>query len=300
MKSLSTTVVLLILAIVFTGCFSSKEEVWINADGSGKMETVSDMSDMYPFIAMGMAAEKEKIANGEDVDDNPFMDLMMAEEMDTTFVLKDFMTDAMNKENLTWEQMLDSIRYAPTPEGKEPLSAEDREAMVQVFESMMETKMRWQVSQQDQMMKSTQIQDFADVNDLKDKTGGMMEMMKKIGEISGDRGDQEDKEIMGMFDQLSSAVTLLSLSGNKLRIKRTGMDLSSLGEENEQMLSMMQMFLKEDYQIIIHFPGKVKKVSSDVAQIVDNNSIKIEFPMEDLFDPQLNIDVEIVFKGLDK
>jgi len=300
MKNVFYLAAVILLSTLISGCFSSKEEIWINPDGSGKMETVSDMSDMYPLMAIGMAAEKEKIKNGEATDSNPFTDMMMEEEIDTVYHMGDIMAEAMDEEGMTWDQMLDSIRYAPVKEGDEEMTLEDRETMAQMFEDMKDMKMRWQVSEKNQIMKSTVIHDFISIDELKDKAGGMMEMMKKLGELGGDKDDKSDQEMIGMFDKMGSAVTTLSLSGNSLNIKRKGIDLSSLDEDTGQMMNMMKMFLKDNYQIIVHFPGKVKKVNSDLVEVIDKNSIKIEFPLERMFDPQLNIDVDVQFKGLKK
>lgn len=305
MSKYFNTLLFVLVSIIFTSCFSSKEEIWINADGSGRMETESDMSSMYPLIAMGMASEKAKMADGEEGGkDNPLMDLMMAEEMDTTFQMKGLFEEIMAEEGMTWEQMLDSIRYAPIAEGKDPMSEDEREGLLQLFEGMMDVEMRWQISQKDQVMKSTQIQRFAKVNDLKEKTGGMMDMMKKLGEVGGD-GGKEDQDLIEMFDDMSGMSTVYSLSGNKLNIKRSGMDMSSLtkgDDEMAQVLPMMKMMLgNQDYKMIVHLPGKVKKVSSKLAQIgADKKSVIIEFPMDDLFDPELDIDVDVQFKGLKK
>lgn len=56
----------------------------------------------------------------------------------------------------------------------------------------------------------------------------------------------------------------------------------------------------QDYKIVVHLPGKVKKVNSDNATIIDKTTVELVVPMDDLFDSATRIDLDIEFKGLKK
>ena len=42
------------LLLMLTSCSDITEEVWIQADGSGRQEYQFDLSSMYPFIGMSL------------------------------------------------------------------------------------------------------------------------------------------------------------------------------------------------------------------------------------------------------
>lgn len=94
MKNVFNLMLLLILALSLQGCFSMQEEVWIEADGSGRMEATTDLSSLYPFLMMGLEQElsKEKDGDGKseegmEEDGDPFTaimkDAMRADKIDT-------------------------------------------------------------------------------------------------------------------------------------------------------------------------------------------------------------------------
>ncbi len=303
MKNICNLSLLLILALGLQGCFSMADEVWIEADGSGRFEATTDLSSMYPFLMMGLQEEmgKEKDGDGKAESGDPMTAMMKgmltSEEVDTTFDFQDMMSNAMAEDGMDWEDMLDSLRTTPATED---FTEEQREVVLGVFDEMADMRMRIRSSQADQIFKTTSIQDFTSVNDM-GSTGGLMAKIMELAaaEEGGPLGQGEEMD--AIMQQLTNAQTQLDLDGNTLRIRRSGMDVSLLGEEFTQNFAMIKMFLgNEPYRMLIHFPGKVKKISSSVAEKVDKNTVAIEMPLDDLFDPEKQIDVEIQFKGLKK
>lgn len=303
MKNICNLTLLLMLALGLQGCFSMQDEVWIEADGSGRFEATTDLSSMYPFLMMGLQEElnKEKDGDGKAEDSDPMTSIMkgmlMAEEVDTTFEFQDMMAEAMAQEGMNWEEMLDSIRNAPATED---FSNDQRQVVLGVFEEMADMKMRIRSSKSEQVFKTTNIQDFSSVDEV-GSSGGIMSKIMELAaaDKSGPMGQGE--EFDAIMQQMTNAMTQLDLDGNTLRIRRSGMDVSIFGEEFTQNFAMVKMFLGNDpYRMVIHFPGKVKKISSSVAEKLDKNTVAIEMPLDDLFDPEKQIDVEIQFKGLNK
>ncbi len=299
---------LLILALSLQGCFSMQEEIWIESDGSGRMEATTDMSSFYPFLMMGLEQEmaKEKDGDGKpeggmEKDSNPFTavmkDVMAAEEVDTIFNFREMIESGLGEEGMTWDMMMDSIRNSPSDVD---MTDEQKDMAVDIMEEIADTRVRMQASKEEQMFKWTSIQDFANVEETGSMGNSFMEMMNMMEGASG-QGFGQDDEMDAMMSQMMEAQTSLQLDGNTLRIRRAGMDLSMLGEEAEQSLGMIKMFLgNEPYRMVLHFPGKVKKISSPMAEKIDKNTVAIEIPFNDLFDPETMIDVEVQFKGLKK
>lgn len=308
MKNICNLTLLLILSLALQGCFSMQDEVWIEADGSGRMEATTDMSSLYPFMMMGLQEElnKDKDGDGKSEDSeasDPFTgmmkDLMLAEEVDTTFRFQDMLNSTLAEEGMSWDQMLDSLRNAPD-DGE--VSDEQKDALIGMFEEFSDMRIRMQASQTNQVFKTTSIQDFSALDELTSMGSVMTEMMSLMAEEEGGGaafgpGGEAD----AMISQFADAQTNFDLDGNTLRVRRAGLDMSFMGEEFEQNFAMIKMFLGNDpYRLVIHFPGKVRKISSDVAEKIDRNTVAIEIPLDDLFDPEKRTDVEIQFKGLRK
>lgn len=306
MKNFCNLMLLLILAIGLQGCFSMQEEVWIEADGSGRMESTTDLSSFYPFLMMGLEEElsKEKDGDGKpdadgmvEDDGDPFTDMMKeamrAGELDTTFNFRDMIASAMEEDGMDWDMMMDSLRNSP---GDEEMTEQQKDMMVDMMEGFADMRIRMQTSKEDQIFKMTNIQDFVSVEEAGSMGSSLMEMISMMeGGTSDFGGDEVDAIMSQMFD----AQTSMDIDGNTLRVRRAGMDLSLLGDEAEQSIAMIKMFMgNEPYRMILHFPGKVKKISSDIAEKVDKTTVAIEIPFTDLFDPETLIDVEIQFKGL--
>ena len=305
MKNFCNLMLLLILAIALQGCFSMQEEVWIESDGSGRMESTTDMSSFYPFLMMGLEEEMNKDKDGDgkpeegmEEDDDPFTgimkDMMRAGEVDTIFNFRDMMESTMEEEGMTWEMMMDSLRNSSDAD----MTDAQKDMVVGMMEDFVDMRIRMQASKENQIFKWTNIQDFASVDETGSMGNSLMEMISMMeGENAFGQGDEMD----AMMSQMFEAQTSLDLDGNTLRVRRAGMDLSMLGEEAEQSMAMLKMFLgSEPYRMVLHFPGKVKKISSPIAEKVDKQTVAIEIPFNDLFDPETLIDVEIQFKGLKK
>ena len=308
MKNVFNLMLLLILALSLQGCFSMQDEVWIESDGSGRMEATTDMSSFYPFLMMGLEQEmtKEKDGDGKseggmEEDSDPFTaimkDAMRAGEVDTIFNFQEMIESGLDQKGMTWEMMMDTMRSGPDNEN---MTEEQIDMAADILEEIADTRIRLQANSDEQMLKWTSIQDFATVEETGSMGNSLMEMISMMEEVSGEGIGQGD-EMDAMMSQMFEAQTSLQIDGNTLRVRRAGMDLSILGEEAEQSIGMIKMFLgNQPYRMILHFPGKVKKISSPIAEKIDKTTVAIEIPFNDLFDPETMIDVEVQFKGLKK
>jgi hypothetical protein len=290
---------LLMVAFGLSSCFNASEELWIEADGTGRYESTNDFSSLYPFMMMGLQQEQEEDGTETEEDGDDFEQsmrrLLLAEKMDTTFDLSSILASAAAEKGQTLDQMMAEMEAEMKADDTMP--EDQKEALFGMIEGLLDMKLRMQANQASQTFKTTNIQRFDNLNNLTnfgETLGGILPLMGGGGGVP--------PEALGAMDQLFNSMTQFDLDGNTLRIRRAGMDLEALaGEDSEAMQSigMIKMFLGDaPYRLTIHFPGKVKKISSDYLTKVDKQTVELEIPMSELFDPELRVDAEVKFKGL--
>lgn len=302
-------VILLITSLIFTSCFNTTDELWIEKDGSGHFQTTTDLSSVYPFMMMGLEKEKAAVEDEEMKNDDEakkegktkkgdemkemFENLLKSERMDTTFVIEKLVQAGLDEKGMT----MDDFWAKVDEEMKEDESMPDaqKEVMMSMFDKVMNMKFRLQANKGDGMFKTTLIQSFSSVSELSNLGKDMADVLPYL---DNEKADNMTADQLASMDQLFNSFTHIDLSGNTLSIRRSGLDLSSLGEEVAQMAPMMQMFLgSSPYRLVVHLPGKVKKMSAGVEKI-DKNTVAIEMSLNDLFDAEKSIDYEVTFKGL--
>lgn len=303
-------IILLITSLALTSCFNTSDELWIEKDGSGRFETTTDLSTLYPFMMMGLEKEAEKTDDEEmhgmeEMDDadaevkkedkfkKMFEGLLKAETMDTTFVIQELVQAGLDEKGMTmedfWAKMDEEMK------ADESMPDAQKEVLMTMFDKMMNMQFRMQAHKGNQMFKTTLMQSFSNIAELSNLGKDMADVLPYL---DNEKTENMTADQLASMDQLFNSFTHIDLKGNTLSIRRSGLDLSSLGDEVAQVEPMMQMFLgNSPYRLVIHLPGKVKKVSAGVEKI-DKNTVAIEMPLSDLFDSEKSIDYEITFKGL--
>lgn len=294
---LKNLLTLLSCIALLSSCINTTDEVWIESDGTGRIESVNDLSGLYPFMMMGLQQQTET-EDGEDEKGSTYEAMMkslfMAPEVDTTIAFSSFMESAAADKGQTLDQMMAEMEAEMKADATMP--EDQKEALFGMVESFLNMEMRLQTSQEKQMFKTTNLQNFANITELSSLGETMMELMPLM---SGDGG--MPAEAASGLDQFFNGLTRMEINGNTLRIRRAGMDFSSLGDEAAQSIGMAKMFLgSHPYRLTIHLPGKVKKISSDRVKKLDKTTVQLEIPLDELFDPEMRLDAEITFKGLKK
>lgn len=295
MKQLSY-ILLLFTAAWLTSCSSNEEELWIEADGSGRYESTMDLSGIYPFLLMGLQSEEEE--EGEEEEEDPFTlmmeGLLMSESADTVISFSEVIAKELEEEGRTFESLLDSLQgLNPETAG---LTEEEKQANIKMVKDLMGMRLRMQIDKSESLFKITTINEFDDIEDF-EQGGNFMETMMGMRDQAEPMGAQAEmvKEMMG-------AQTQFSLDGKVLKVSRRGQDMGDMNEEEAQQMQMVEgMMGDEPYRLTIHFPGKVKKrLGSEYAERVDKQTVIIEIPQEDLKDPEMEMDLGIKFRGLKK
>lgn len=294
---------LLLCSLIFSlsSCFNTNDELWISADGSGRFETTTDLSSVYPFLMMGLESELEKSKkegqSGESGDEfkDMFMGMLKGAKIDTTFDVQNIMTSALSKDGMSvddfWNEMENKL------DEEEDMNDAQKEATITMMDQLFHSKLRMQADKENQVFKTTMIQSFESFENFSSLGKDLMEVLPYIdGKGDSPLGANE----LASMDQLFNSFTQMDIEDGTLRIRRSGLDLSSLGGEMKEVAPMLRMFLgNSPYRLTIHLPGKVKKVSEGVEKI-DKKTVAIEMSLDDLFNPEKSIDYQIKFKGLKK
>jgi len=279
------------IALMLTSCSSNEEELWIEADGSGRYESTIDLSGLYPFILMGLNSEEEEEGEEEDPFTKMMEGLLQSESVDTLINFSDMIARELNQEGKTLDMLLDSLQSVDIE--KAGITEAEKEANLKMFREMTNIKLRMQVKKSASLFKITTINTFDDIAEF-EQGGNFMETMMGMRDNAAMGGQSE------MIEDVLGAQTQFTLSGKTLNVSRRGQDMGDMSEEDKQQMQMVEGMLgDEPYRLTIHFPGKVKKkLNSKYATRVDKETVVIEIPQKDLKNPDMKLDLGIRFKGL--
>lgn len=295
MTRLFSILTLLILTVSLTSCFNATEEIWIESDGSGRMEIESDLSNLYPFLMMGLESEAEKPQEeGEEQSfEKSMMALLSAEEVDTVLSMRSMFESAMAEEGMSEDQFWQKLEQGMNEDDSMP--QDQKEAIFEMVQTFMNMDFRLQANQAKQLFKTTSIQHFEETSDIT----SWVETIQSLVPLMADGENGPDAvQLEAMDDLFGSAVTRYEVDGNYLRVSRSGMDLDSMGEEGAETMAMLKMFMgNAPYRLIIHLPGKVKSIDHPDAEKLDKRTVALEIPMEDLLDPEKSMELNIKFKA---
>jgi len=287
------TSLFIVLVFMLSSCTATQEELWIEADGSGRYASTVDLSAMYPFLLMGIEQEDE---GAEDQD--PFTAMIQqqlkAESADTTFSFGDMIARELEAEGKNLDMLIDSLENLdPEAAG---MTAEEQDRNLEMLKTMTGMKIRLQADQSESMLKFTTISDFEDPTEMDNGASFMNAIIGFRNQMSGTQGGAQEEAIQ----QMTKGQTRIELQKGKLRIMRKGTDpMEGMSDEDKAQMQMMQgMAGEQPYRLTIHFPGKVKKVKSEYAEQTDRETVVVEIPQEKLTDEDFELDLTVKFKGL--
>lgn len=286
-----------LLVIWLNSCTTGEEELWIEADGSGRYESTMDLSAIYPLLLMGIQQEEAKEEEEPEEEQDPFTPMMekllQAESADTVISLSALIEEELKEEGRSIDMLMDSLRQlSPETTGK---TEEELNSSVKLIETMMGMKMRFKVDQKQQLFQLTTINEFNEIQNFVNGAGFMESLMSFRDQSSGMATGEQDQAIK----QMTENQTQFALDGKTLRISRSGQSLEDMGEEEMQQMKMISgMMGDQPYRLTIHFPGKVRRPKSEYAERVDKQTVVVEIPQEKLNDPEFKMELGLRFKGL--
>ena len=295
------TLIFMVIAFSMTACFNTREDLWINADGSGHHELSYDLSNMASFIKMGMADKLKKTKSDststkkDDKTPDFIKRMMSGEKLDTIIRVKDLAEAELQKEGLSWEDAKQEI-YGEM-EQKESMTEEVKASLGKLMDRLFTFELHLESNLDKNIFKfgfKQQFENLESFSSLGKDTGVLFEYFNKI---KGAEGKEISPDKLSAFLEVFNSTPMYELDGKVLKIKRRGLDLSALGEEGESQMSMIGMMMgAETHKLVVHLPGKVKRIHSDDVKKIDKKTIVIETPVADMYDPEKRLNAEITFK----
>lgn len=266
MKNLIKLLFLATFIISLASCGEINEEMWLNKDGSGKVEYQFDVGESLPMIMMmvqaGAQQQLSEMENGEATQDkmNEIMEKLSSEKVDTTISFFDFVSDSIK-----------GLTENPEQFKKMNLNIDlDSDANVALVKLAI---------------------DFNDFQEID-------QMLKKFGNaFASGSPELSNMGLGGMTDGFSfddsNYFTKKEFKQRRMSSGGGGME-EMMGEgEGAQMIEMM--FGNTQYSKTIHFPHKIKSVSGADAKI-DGNTIRIERDFMEMMKEDQSKELQVVFK----
>ena len=284
------TLLLLGFLALLSACAGMEQEVWVNADGSGRTRMGFDASEMLPMLTMpdgpgdpaGTGAPAEKI-----------VELLGRDRVDTTFLLADVIGDeilAAMQEPASLEEEL----------GREVTDGL-RDTMALAYEVMQRTRLSIDLDRPAGRLGMAVIGAFDDVR-------------------GADYSGVLDKDIARRFQGgVGSGVNpaagntselLLRLDGDRLDVRvPTSAVAEALAEQlrqqsggtaevgPEEAVAMLSMMGMETYPLVLHVPGKVTGVEAPGAHAVTaDNAVRLEVDYAALARERVDYEASVRFK----
>lgn len=270
MKLLIKILILSTLIFSLASCGEINEEMWLNKDGSGKVEYQVDVGESLPMIMMMVQGAAQQQLEGMEMDNKEgvqdkmgeIMEKINSEKVDTSLNIFDVMPDSIKRVTENPDQLKKMNFFID-------LDSEENVALLKFaidFDNFQEI---------DQMLKKLVLAFGSGRPELES-----MNIDGALNDFSFDNSNYFTKK---EFKQRK-----MSPSGGA-----GGMD-EMLGEgEGAQMAEMM--FGNTKYNKTIHFPYKIKSVSGADAKI-DGNTITIQKDFMEMMKEDQSKELQVVFK----
>jgi hypothetical protein len=246
--------VLSFLVLFMTSCSDFENNIYINADGSGKVNMKYDASEMVAMAEMmkGMEDEGEEESE-EDIDDGDIMSMLDGlgnpsnlKDIDSTFTFYEVMPDSV-KTTIDNPELLKNVSMT-----------------INTNKSDMTAVMGLEVR-------------YKSLDELEDIFG----TLKAMGDNPDEEGNQMDsfKELIRDYEaDLKNGIVTLPEQDFSGDFGDNGMEDEEIDFENmsEEEAGMMQMMLGESgYVTTIHLPGNVISCD-DTNAIIEGNTVTIK------------------------
>ncbi len=274
---------LAIATLVLSSCGTISQEIWINADGSGRMDYSFDMSEMLPMLAM-MPAEATEEMDGPSA---MLMPLLTREKLDTTIQMAKVIPDSV-KEMFNNRASIEEFLSAQSPDSQ-PTDAEVDQA-IQGMKAMEQMQMLMHIDKAAEELSMGMRVDFSKQQGIAGATEvmGGMKMMQGAAKSS----EQAPYRLVGK--------TLQIRISSKSAIEQMEQALSAQGGgasmDEAAVLETMETMGMSELSVVIHLPGEIKEVKGVSHTKLEANSVLIKIPMLELIQSQKDFSADISFK----
>ncbi len=305
MKNLIYSIIICFI-FSFSSCSEYGEEVWINADGSGRYEMTQDLSDMLPFIEMGIAGAKQKLEekkeNGEEqgeINADELLAIFESGKVDTVISMESLMKRSFEKDGMVYSKEAMKAKFFDkmNEDGEKNFKGTpaEKEKIWGFFEGLLDMKTRIQYDQEYASLKNTMSQSFTNPKEM--LFGNLPELIDIISKYEdGENERLNDPSTKEAMNKMKEAFPTYEITKNTLKIRRKAMEMESDDPEAAQGMEMMKgMMGNSTYTMKIHVPGKVKKVSQSGAKF-KGSTVTWTMPALDMYDTSKDLNLDIKFK----
>ncbi len=267
MKYFKVLVVLYIIAC--SSCMPTVSEVWLNKDGSGKVQTQFDLGEMAGMVS-GMMNELDE-DNTE-----PKKELFKkGESMDSTMVFYEIIPDSIKNE-MSNPDILKNMIMSMSMDG-------DKEEAI--------------------MMMSVEYKNEDEYIEI-GKAFDEMQKIKEANQGVGAEDSQESVKDMFLKSGLELKDGIIRLEGMDLSEVQNDpeyeemmetLQSSDQSEEDQFVMEMMEMMFGGSTKTIIHAPGKIL-FSNDMNAKISGNTIEFEDNMMEMLKKGKSLDRLIKFE----
>lgn len=250
MKKLTTLLLILCIAIGFTGCYEMSEEYTISADNSVVMDMNMDLGKLFEMVA-AMGGEEEMKNNPE-----------FAMLKDTTIYFKSF-TDTAS--GLTAEQK------ALLENGKMTMKMKLEEKLFKMnfhfpYKSMADLNKSWDPANQESFAK----------------------MMNNVFDKKNEEGEEEEEK--KELDKINMLQNIYKTNFTNGKIERTILDEAAFeklksDESFAQLQQMSAMLGAVKISTIIKLPRPAKKTTGEAVQLsADKRTVTINYSLDKMIE----------------
>ena len=279
---------LLGLLALLSACGGMEQEVWVNADGSGRTRVAFDASEMLPMLDAPLGAN----ADAEVPEGSPqlaFVEVLGRDRVDTTFLLADLMGEE------AMAMMMDPAAVAEET-GREVTDGM-RDTMALAYEVMTRTRVSIDLDRPAGRLGMAMLTGFDDVRGA--TFSGVL-----------------DKSIAEQLQQTSPGATtlnaselLLRLDGNRLDVRiptsavaeamaqQLGQQTGEADVDPEQALAMVSMMGMDSYPLLLHVPGKITEVTAPGGhELAADNAVRLKIDYLELARARTDYEASVHFK----
>lgn len=285
-RQLSFALFASLITLLLTSCGSVTQEVWVNADGSGRMEYSYDMSEMAPMLAMMPAEELGDINSPE----GKIMSLFMRDRVDSTFPMRDMLPDSVR-------QMFGdraSLREQLTARTGTPPTEEELDRAAEGARNLEQMQLMIHVDKQAQELEMGMRVDFT----KQEGVAGATQKMTGIQALQG----QNSAPAAAPYSLVGKTFQIRISAAAAVEQMRTALAAQAGGAEMTEatIMETMESAGMSELSVVVHLPGEIKSVTGATSVALDDNSVLIKIPMLSVIRDKKDFNADIKFKSKKK
>ena len=267
LNNLLTASIAMITVMVLVSCGDIQQDLHLNKDGSGTLETMMDVGEL-----MSMAKGFEDMGSDQDT----FSDDMAPDTAVTTPVEKDAMTLLMEKithpaHDKDFDTTMSFISIMPD-------SIKEKEKRLDLVEKMF-IRMKSPANSAD--LTFGILIKFDDTKQLRELINHIENLNQSSNVMSSSSPVGMDSETFMSFDaDMKAGWIRVDTVLYKGFAEQMGMSPDSTGAEDMSMMEML--FGNSKIKSVIHVPGEVISCTNPDAILTKDNKVLVEYPMMDV------------------